>query len=125
MAARAKAAFEAEAEVRRIANLAQNKGSAESADLRSREPNSSKDGKSAAKAAEQLGVSTRAVEQASRLIKQGDDSLVEAVNHGTVSLDAAEKVAGFASRRQVVVCQHEAVGQSSVRGGDPAFLAGE
>lgn len=106
VAASATAAFEAEAEVRRVANLAKNKGPAESADLRSREPNGTENGKSAAKAAEHLKVSTRAVEQASRVIREGDDSLVEAVNQGTVSLDAAATVSKLPRAEQKKLVQN-------------------
>jgi predicted HTH domain antitoxin len=100
VAARAREAFAAEAEERRNTKLAQNKGSTVSADLRYRELSRSEEGKSAARAAEQLHVSTRAVEQAAKVIEKGDESLVEAVTAGAVSLDAAASVAALPREEQ-------------------------
>jgi hypothetical protein len=98
--ARAREAFAVEAEERRNAKLAQNKGSTVSADLRYRELSRSEEGKSAEVAAAQLQVSTRAVEQAAKVIGKGDESLVEAVTNGKVSLDAAAAVAALPREEQ-------------------------
>lgn len=98
--ARAREAFALEAEERRNAKLAQNKGATVSADLRYRELSRSEEGKSAEVAAAQLQVSTRAVEQASAVIARGAEALVDAVTSGAVSLDAAAAVADLPHEEQ-------------------------
>ena len=115
VAAKAKAAYEAEAEGRRIANLLQNKASTVSADLRSRTPEGSENGKSAAKAAKDLGVAPRAVEQAAKILRKGDDSLVAAVQQGTVSLDAAATVSRLPRAEQKRLVQSGNVKSAAAR----------
>jgi hypothetical protein len=120
VAAKAKAAFESEASARRNANLLQNKGATESADRRFRDMGGTENGKSARRAAERLRVSTRAVERASRILKSGDDALIEAVAQDTVSLDAAATVSQLPrlEQRRIVesgkrqgTCREDAEGQ--------------
>jgi hypothetical protein len=106
VAARAKDAFAAEAEERRLANLLQNKGSTDSANWRSREPVQAESGKAAAAAAAQLGVSTRAVERAAAVIEKGDTALLDAVTAGAVSLGAAATVAQLPHEEQKKLVEH-------------------
>ncbi len=115
VAAKAKAAYEAEAQARRVSKLLQNKASTVSADLRSRTPEASENGKSAAKAAKDLGVAPRAVEQAAKVLRKGDDSLVAAVQQGTVSLDAAAKVSGLPRAEQKRLVQSGNVKSAAAR----------
>jgi hypothetical protein len=109
VAARAKEAFAAEAEERRLANLLQNKGSTESANWRSREAGLAESGKAAAAAAAQLGVSTRAVERATTVIEKGDAALQDAVAAGAVSLGAAATVVQLPAEEQKKLVEEGAV----------------
>ncbi|MBN2197143.1 MAG: hypothetical protein JW751_30335 [Polyangiaceae bacterium] len=61
-------------------------------------------GRAADRAAELLNVSADAVKKAARVIRSGDEQLVDAVNKGTVSLDAAAAVASLPrdERREAV-----------------------
>ena len=88
VAARAKEQFEAEAQDRKIANIAKNKGSVDGLDRGHRS-----EGRSSEKAAIVLNVSRAAVEKAVRVQEQGDEMLKDAVMTGKVSLDAAAAVA--------------------------------
>lgn len=88
VAGRAKAAFVAEAEERRLANLLQNKDAIDGLD-----PGHRSGGRSAQQAADELGVSRDAVNKAAAVLEHGDATLVDAVMREEVSLDAASLVA--------------------------------
>lgn len=95
VAARAKAGLEAEALVRRNANLLQNKGSTERLD-----PTFRSDGNAADRAAAMLGVSVDATKKAAKVLKAGAPELIAAVEQEAVSLDAASAVSKLPRQQQ-------------------------
>jgi len=95
VAAKAKELLVEEAKGRRSENLKQNKAATDGLD-----PGHRSAGRSAAVAAETLKVSRDAVNKASKIIKDGDPELVAAVEHETVSLDAAATVATLPQAEQ-------------------------
>jgi len=105
VAARAKEAFEAEALERRNANLQQNKGSTDGLD-----PGHRSRGRSAELAAKALGVSRDSVNKAAKILKEGDEALIQAVQAGEASLDAAATVARLPREEQ-----REAVRKNEVK----------
>ena len=104
VAAKAKEAFEEEGRERRLSNLRQNEESTDGLD-----PGHRGEGKSAVRAARALNVSKDAVEKATRILKKGDDSLVDAVQAGKVSLDAASTVATLPTEEQREVVEQDRV----------------
>lgn len=84
-----------EGKQRSMQNLRSSGRSAENLDPESRDQ-----GSSAEKAAALLNVSKDAVAKATKVIKAGTKQLVEAVTEGTVSLDAASKVATLPQSKQ-------------------------
>jgi hypothetical protein len=105
VAARANEAFEAEALERRNANLQQNKGSTDGLD-----PGHRSRGRSAELAAKALGVSRDSVNKAAKILKEGDEALIQAVQAGEASLDAAATVARLPREEQ-----REAVKKNEVK----------
>jgi hypothetical protein len=105
VAAKAKEAFEQEALERRSANLLQNKGSTDGLD-----PGHRSRGRSAELAAKALGVSRDSVNKAAKILKEGDEALIQAVQAGEASLDAAATVARLPREEQ-----REAVNRNEVK----------
>lgn len=97
--ARARAIFEEDARQRQLAAQNNDRGRAVSANLREQ----AAVGKSAEKAAAVVNVSTRAVETATKVIKSGAPELVEAVDHGEVSVSAAAEIAELPKDEQRAV----------------------
>ena len=64
------------------------------------DPGPREDGKAAARAAALLNVSRDATNKATKILKDGDEQLVQAVTEGTVSLDAASEVVALPKKRQ-------------------------
>jgi ParB-like chromosome segregation protein Spo0J len=58
------------------------------------------EGRSSEQAASLLNVSASATKQATKVLKTGDEKLIEAVTEGKVSLDAAAQVAGLPKKQQ-------------------------
>ncbi len=70
-------------------------------------------GKAAVKAAALLNVSRDATNKAAKILKDGDQQLVQAVTDGTVSLDAASEVVKLPKRRQRELVKKGAVKEAA------------
>lgn len=95
IAARVKEILSEQAKERSAQNLRQNRDGTEN-----RDPDSRTEGSSAKAAATLLNVSKDATSKATKVLKSGHKSLVDAVTEGRVSLDAAAKVAELPQSRQ-------------------------
>jgi len=73
------------------------------------DPSPREHGKAAARAAALLNVSRDATNKATKILKDGDEQLVQAVTDGTVSLDAASTVAELPKKQQRELVQNGTV----------------